>query len=62
MLQNIGTTEIIIIAVIILILFGGSKIPQMGRGLGEAFGEFKKAFSSKKEKEEKEQKTENFPY
>ena len=55
MLQNIGPTEIIIIAVIILILFGGSKLPEMGRGLGEAFGELKKALSSKEEK--KKEKT-----
>ncbi len=50
MLGNIGSTEIIIIAVIILILFGGKKLPEMGRGLGEAFREFKKAFGSKEEK------------
>ncbi len=50
MLNNIGSTEIIIIAVIILILFGGKKLPEMGRGLGESFKEFKKAFSSKEEK------------
>jgi len=47
MLANIGSTEIIIIAVIILILFGGSKLPQMGKGLGESFKEFKNAFGSK---------------
>ncbi len=57
MLNNIGSTEIIIIAVIILIIFGGKKIPEMGRGLGEAFREFKKTFGSKedKSKEEKEE-------
>ena len=51
MLTNIGSTEIIIIAAIVLILFGGKKIPEMGRGLGEAFREFKKSFGSKEEKE-----------
>lgn len=50
MLQNIGPTEIIIIAVVILILFGGSKLPQMGKGLGESLKEFKNALSSKKDK------------
>jgi sec-independent protein translocase protein TatA len=50
MLANIGSTEIIIIAVIILILFGGSKLPQMGKGLGESVKEFKNAFSLKKSK------------
>ncbi len=50
MLANIGSTEIIIIAVIILILFGGKKLPEMGKGLGESLKEFKNAFSSKETK------------
>ena len=36
MLQNIGPTEIIIAAVILVLLFGGKKLPEFGRGLGEA--------------------------
>ena len=51
MLTNIGPTEIIIVAVVILILFGGSKLPQMGKGLGESLREFKNALSSKKAKQ-----------
>jgi len=47
MLANIGSVEIIIIAVIILILFGGKKLPQMGKGLGESIKEFKNAFGIK---------------
>jgi sec-independent protein translocase protein TatA len=50
MLTNIGSTEIIIIAVVVLILFGGSKLPEMGKGLGESIKEFKKAFGSKESK------------
>lgn len=42
-LQNIGPTEIIIVAVVVLILFGGKRIPEFGRGLGEAFKVFKQA-------------------
>lgn len=45
MLQNIGTVEIIIIAIVLLILFGGKKLPELARGLGEASKEFRKAFS-----------------
>ena len=45
MLKNsIGTTELIIIAVILLILFGGKKLPELGKGLGESIKELKKAF------------------
>ena len=43
MLQNIGTTEIIVIAVLIIILFGGKKIPELMRGIGQSFKEFRKA-------------------
>lgn len=40
-LGNIGTTEIIIIALIILLLFGGRKIPEMMRGIGKGIRSFK---------------------
>lgn len=43
MFQNIGTTEIVIIAVVILVLFGGKKIPELIRGSGQAVKEFKAA-------------------
>ena len=40
-LGNIGATEIIIIALIILLLFGGRKIPEMIRGIGKGIRSFK---------------------
>jgi len=43
MFRNIGTTEIIIIAVLILVLFGGKKIPELMRGIGQSIKEFRKA-------------------
>lgn len=43
MFKNLGTTEIIIIAVILLILFGGKKLPELARGLGQSGRELKKA-------------------
>lgn len=43
MLKNLGTTEIIIIAIVLLILFGGKKLPELARGLGESGKELKKA-------------------
>lgn len=43
MFKNIGTTEIIIIAVVLLVLFGGKKLPELARGLGESGRELKKA-------------------
>lgn len=44
-LQNIGPTEVIIGAVILVILFGGKKIPELAKGLGEAVHTFKEAFT-----------------
>ncbi len=43
MLQSIGTTEWLIIALIVVLLFGGKKIPELFKGLAEAMREFKKA-------------------
>ncbi len=43
MFQNIGTTEIIIIAVVILVLFGAKFLPKVGKNLGESQVEIKKA-------------------
>ncbi len=44
-LLGIGGQEILIIAIILLILFGGKKIPELMRGLGKGIKEFKKASS-----------------
>lgn len=38
----IGTTELMLIAGIALLLFGGKKLPEMMRGLGQGVQEFKK--------------------
>jgi len=39
----IGIPEIILIAVIVLLIFGGKKIPELMRGLGKGMKEFKEA-------------------
>ena len=40
---GLGTTELIIILVIIMLLFGGAKLPALAKGLGQSVKEFKKA-------------------
>lgn len=51
-----GATEIILIAVVLLLLFGGKKIPELMRGLGSGIKEFKDAT---KEENSKKDNTEN---
>jgi sec-independent protein translocase protein TatA len=40
---DIGLTEILLILVVVVLLFGGKKIPEMMKGIGEGMKEFKKA-------------------
>lgn len=42
---GLGTPEIILIAIVILVLFGAKKIPELMQGLGKGVKEFKKATS-----------------
>ncbi len=40
--MNLGAPELLIVLVVILVLFGGSKLPKLARSLGQAQNEFKK--------------------
>jgi len=46
---GLGPQEILYILIIVLVLFGGRKIPEIMRGLGEGMREFKKASSEPQE-------------
>ena len=39
---NIGLGEILILVVVVLVLFGPNKLPELGKSLGKALGEFRK--------------------
>ena len=43
---GLGAQELMLILLIALVLFGGSKIPDLGRSLGQAIREFKKGVES----------------
>lgn len=43
MFDGVGPWQVVIVAVIVLVLFGGSRIPEMMRGLGSGIRQFKKA-------------------
>ena len=40
--MNIGPTELLVVLAIVLVLFGGKKLPDLARSLGRSLGEFKK--------------------
>jgi sec-independent protein translocase protein TatA len=40
---NLGATEIILILLVVVLLFGGRKIPELMKGIGQGMKEFKKA-------------------
>lgn len=48
-----GMGELLIILVIVLILFGAGKLPQVGKSLGSAISEFKASVKPKDESEDK---------
>jgi len=43
MLNNIGASELVVILIVLVVLFGGNKLTELARGSGEALREFKKA-------------------
>lgn len=59
--MRIGMTEIIIIALIVLLLFGGKKIPELMSGLGKGVRSFKDGMDGKNDKSADSEKPENKP-
>lgn len=59
--MNLGATELIIVLVILLVLFGGAKLPKLARSLGRAQKEFKEGVTegSKAGEQPKEQSSGN---
>lgn len=45
MLSGIGTTEVVVIGLVLLLMFGGKKLPELARGIGDSIREFRKAAS-----------------
>ena len=46
---GIGTTELLVILGIVIVIFGARRLPELGTGIGEAIKNFKKGVSSKDE-------------
>ena len=54
----IGAPQVILVVIVVLLLFGGRKIPELMKGLGSGIKEFKKATKDEKEASEVEKKKE----
>ena len=52
--RNIGVSEIVVIGIVLVILFGGKKLPELARGIAEAIKEFRKAFKGEEENDKSE--------
>jgi len=56
-MPNLGPTELIIILVIVILIFGVNKIPKLGKGLGEGIRNFKASLKAgQEEPQSKEEK------
>jgi sec-independent protein translocase protein TatA len=47
--MSLGTGEIILISIVVILVFGSTKLPQLGDGLGRAIKNFKRSVSSNNE-------------
>jgi sec-independent protein translocase protein TatA len=52
MFGSLGIWEILLILLIVALLFGGKKLPDLGRGMGEAIKNFKNSLTKDKDKQE----------
>jgi len=57
MFRNIGAGELAIIGLVIMILFGSSKLPEFTRSLGESAKEFKKGYKGEDDKSDEKKST-----
>lgn len=55
----LGTWEIILIALVILLIFGGKKIPELMKGIGKGMRSFRQGLEGKEDTENNEEKVKN---
>lgn len=59
MLPNIGPTELILIFLIVLLLFGANRIPEIAKGLGKGIRDFKRGMSGLDDEAERKDSSRN---
>jgi sec-independent protein translocase protein TatA len=55
MFSNLHIHEILLILLVILVIFGGKRLPELGRGLGRGLRNFRKAMSDKDDTDNEDQ-------
>ena len=55
-MPHLGFQELMVILLIVIVIFGANKIPQLGKGLGEGIKNFKSAMRSGEEEPDKKEK------
>lgn len=59
LLGNLGATEIILIVLLVLLLFGGKKIPELMRGIGKGVRSFREGVDGKDEPTDEKKEQDN---
>ncbi len=59
MFRSIGFPELVVILVVAVLLFGGKKIPEVAKGLGEGIKNFKNALKTEDDKKDDEKKNDD---
>jgi len=59
MFGSLGFPELLMIFLIVVIIFGAAKLPQLGRGLGEGISNFKEGLKGKNDKKPVEDKSDS---
>jgi sec-independent protein translocase protein TatA len=54
-MRTLGGPEILVIAIVFLLLFGGKKLPDLAKGLGEGIRNFKASFKGEEESTSKDE-------
>lgn len=57
MFRTLGPTELILIVVVFVLLFGGKKIPDLAKGLGEGIKNFKNSVKNEEEAKDADKKS-----
>lgn len=59
--MNLGPTEIIVLAVLVIVLFGAKKLPELGSSVGKTITNFRKGMSEADQEAEAEKKSTSAP-